>query len=271
MKINWFTVIAQVINFLVLVWLLKRFLYKPILKATDEREKSIKDQLQDASAKQAEAEKERNEFTGKNEAFEQEKQKLMEKAISETTEQREQMLDEARKAAAALRQRQEKNLRHMEENLKKELAQRTGKEVLNISRQVLQDLASAALEEQVVKNFIEKLKSMDEVQKKAFLDAYSKSSRPLVIKSAFPLAADLQTSIKSAVQELLNENIDFEFGIDESITGGIELSANGYHLSWSISSYLAALEENVSKALIEEVEQQQESLPAQKEENDSRS
>ena len=41
MPIDWFTVVAQAINFLILVWLLKRFLYKPILHAIDEREKGI--------------------------------------------------------------------------------------------------------------------------------------------------------------------------------------------------------------------------------------
>ena len=54
MKINWFTVIAQVINFLILVWLMKRYLYKPVLNAIDEREKKIAAQLADAEAKKAE-------------------------------------------------------------------------------------------------------------------------------------------------------------------------------------------------------------------------
>ena len=57
MLINWFTVCAQAINFLILVWLLKRFLYKPILHAIDEREKGIATQLADAEAKKAEAQK----------------------------------------------------------------------------------------------------------------------------------------------------------------------------------------------------------------------
>jgi len=60
MQINWFTVIAQIINFFILVWLLKRFLYKPILKAIDEREKKIASQLEDANAKEEKAEKEKN-------------------------------------------------------------------------------------------------------------------------------------------------------------------------------------------------------------------
>ena len=55
MPIDWFTVVAQAINFLILVWLLKRFLYKPILHAIDEREKGIAAQLAQAEAKKAEA------------------------------------------------------------------------------------------------------------------------------------------------------------------------------------------------------------------------
>jgi F-type H+-transporting ATPase subunit b len=65
MLIDWFTVGAQVLNFLILVWLLKRFLYKPILHAIDEREKRIAKELADADAKKAEAEKERDEFQHK--------------------------------------------------------------------------------------------------------------------------------------------------------------------------------------------------------------
>ena len=63
MLINWFTVCAQAINFLILVWLLKRFLYKPILHAIDEREKGIAAQLADAEAKKAEAQKDRDDFS----------------------------------------------------------------------------------------------------------------------------------------------------------------------------------------------------------------
>ena len=51
MLIDWFTVGAQALNFIILVWLLKRFLYKPILNAVDAREKRIAAELADADAK----------------------------------------------------------------------------------------------------------------------------------------------------------------------------------------------------------------------------
>jgi F-type H+-transporting ATPase subunit b len=51
MLIDWFTVGAQVLNFLILVWLMKRFLYQPILDAIDAREQRIAAELANAAAK----------------------------------------------------------------------------------------------------------------------------------------------------------------------------------------------------------------------------
>lgn len=252
MKINWFTVIAQVINFLILVWLLKRFLYKPILKATDEREKSIVSKLKDASAKKEEAKKELDEFQKKNEKFELEKKQMMHKAMTETKEQSEQIMNETRQTVAAMQEKQEKKLQQMEENLKKELAERTSREVLNISRKVLGDLASAELGTQLFIHFTERLKKMDEAGKQVFLLAYKNISSPLLIRSSLELTQDQQNEIKNAVGLLLNENSEFRFETDEKLGCGIELSANGYKLSWNISSYLDSLQEKISKALEEQ-------------------
>src|SRR5271155_1647577 len=99
MPINWFTVIAQAINFLILVWLLKRFLYKPILHAIDEREKGIAAQLAQAEAKKAESQKERDDFLHKNEAFDRDRAALLNKAADEANAERQRLLDQARKDA----------------------------------------------------------------------------------------------------------------------------------------------------------------------------
>src|SRR3970282_801082 len=103
MLIDWFTVSAQVVNFLILVWLMKRFLYKPILYAIDAREKRIATELADADGKRAEAQKERDEFQHKNEEFDQQRNELLSKAKEEAKSERERLFDVARQAAAALR------------------------------------------------------------------------------------------------------------------------------------------------------------------------
>ena len=74
------------------MWLLRRFLYKPILKAIDDREKNIAAQLKDAEAKKAEAKKEQDEFRQKNEEFDKQKNELMSKAVAETDVERQNSL-----------------------------------------------------------------------------------------------------------------------------------------------------------------------------------
>ena len=102
MLIDWFTVGAQALNFLILVWLMRRYLYKPILHAIDEREKRIAAELADADAKRVEAKKDRDEFQHKNEEFDQQRAALMSKATDEAKAERLRLIDEARKAADAL-------------------------------------------------------------------------------------------------------------------------------------------------------------------------
>src|SRR5665811_1288851 len=116
MLIDWFTVGAQALNFLVLVWLMKRFLYKPILHAIDEREKRIAAELANADAKEAKAQKERDEFQHKNEEFDQQRAALLKKATEEAQAERQRLLDEARKAAAALSAKRMDALRNEEHN-----------------------------------------------------------------------------------------------------------------------------------------------------------
>jgi F-type H+-transporting ATPase subunit b len=99
------------VNFLILVWLMKRFLYKPILDAIDAREKRIAAELANADAKKAEAQKEHDEFQRKNTEFDQQRAALLSKATDEAQAERQRLLDEARKAAADLSSKRQETLR----------------------------------------------------------------------------------------------------------------------------------------------------------------
>ena len=155
MKVNWFTVIAQIINFLILVWLLKRYLYKPILNSVAEREKKIAAQLNDAANKESEAEKEKAEFKQKNILFDQQKAELMNKAIEETNQQRTKFLENARNDANVLRAKLQASFNEAQENMHHEVAQKIQQQVLSITQKTLSSIASSSLEEQSVNVFIQ--------------------------------------------------------------------------------------------------------------------
>ena len=95
MLFDWFTVGAQALNFLILVFLMRRFLYKPILHAIDEREKRIAAELANADAKMAEAQKERDDYQQKNEELDQQRAALLAQATDEARIERQRLLHEA--------------------------------------------------------------------------------------------------------------------------------------------------------------------------------
>ena len=116
MLIDWFTVGAQVINFIILVWLLKRFLYKPILDAVDARRNASPRSLRTPTRK-VEAKKERDEFQDKNEKFDQQRAALLSKATEEAKVERQRLLGEARQAADTLSAKRQETLRRDAHNL----------------------------------------------------------------------------------------------------------------------------------------------------------
>lgn len=245
MKVDWFTIIAQAINFIILIWLLKRFLYKPILSAIDEREKKISTQLAEAENKKAEAEAEHKEFLRKNEKFDHEKRQLMNKAIAESNEERERFLKEARQDAIALKTKQEEALEEIQNNLNEEYGQNIKREVFSISKKTLSDLASVDLESQTVNIFIKKLNELKEDEKKQFIQSFKSGTKPMIVQSAFELDAGLQNKIKKAVDKILGSETTFDFKVKPDLIIGIEMSANGYSLAWSISEYFNSLKKNV--------------------------
>ncbi|OCB78512.1 F0F1 ATP synthase subunit B [Flavobacterium crassostreae] len=259
MQINWFTVLAQLVNFIVLVWLLKRFLYKPILKAIDEREKNIAGKINAAEAKDALAKKEQTAFKQKNESFDKEKKGLMDQAIAETNKEKEKLLESARNEAAELRSKLEKSVAEMQENLNRDLAQKAQKEVFAIAKKTLNDLASLSLEEQSTKVFITRLKELQKEEKEQFLEAFKMGSNQpekqdtVLIQSAFDLPEEQQTAIKNMVNEILGTTTPFQFKTAPEIISGIELSSNGYKVAWSIAAYLNSLQKSISDTLNDKV------------------
>jgi F-type H+-transporting ATPase subunit b len=252
MPIDWFTVIAQAINFLILVWLLKRFLYKPILHAIDEREKRIAAQLALTEAKKAEAQKERDDFQYKNEAFDQERAVLLKKATDEAQAERQRLLDEARKDADSLRAKRQEALRNEQRNLSQEIIRWTQKEVFAITRKTLADLAATSLEERMGEVFVHRLRALTGAAKEQLAAALKTAHHSARVRSAFDLPPAQRKAIASAVKETFAAETQVQFETARELVSGIELSTNGQKVAWSIADYLATLEKSAGELLHED-------------------
>jgi F-type H+-transporting ATPase subunit b len=244
MLIDWFTVAAQALNFLILVWLMKRFLYQPVLLAIDTREKKIAADIADAATKLAAAQKQESDFRAKSDAFDQQRAGLLRKATDDAAAEKQRLLDEARKAADALGAKRKAAQSDEEQSLAQSIAKRTGEEVFATARKALTALASASLEDRIVEVFIERLRGMTGTAKDELGEALKALSGPAVLRSAFDLPAPQRLSIEAALSEIFAAKIPLRYEIAPELVGGLDLCAGGRKIGWSIADYLSSLEKS---------------------------
>ena len=251
MLIDWFTVGAQTLNFLILVWLMKRFLYRPILHAIDEREKRIAAELANADRKKDEAQKESDELKHKNEELDQQRAALLSKATDEAKAEGQRLLNEARITADALSAKMMESWRNDAVDLRQDISRCTQQEVFAIARKALTDLATTSLEERLGEVFTRRVREMDDQAKTGLAEALKTASDPALVRSAFDLPAEQRAAIQNALNETFSAEIDVRFETAPDLISGIELTTNGQKVAWSIADYLASLEKKVGELLKE--------------------
>ena len=245
MLIDWFTVVAQALNFAVLLWLMKRFLYRPVLDAIDAREKRIADGIADAAAKQAEAQGERDAFRGRNASFDRERDAMLARATDEVAVERRRLSDEAAAAATAEDTRRQDALGTEAAALRAALGSRTEQVVFEIVGKVLGDLATVTLEAQVCTVFLARLRALDGKARGDLAEAVRTAKDGAVVRSAFDLAPAQRSAIDQALHEVFGTMPPLRFESAPDLVAGLELVVGGQKLDWNIAHYVDALSRSV--------------------------
>lgn len=242
MLIDWFTVGAQTLNFVILVWLMKHFLYQPVLSAIDQREQRIAAELADADAKKAEAQQTHDEFQQKNAVFDQQRAQLLRQTTDQANAELQRLLVEAKKTADDLRNQRMETLHKEVQSLNTQFSHKIQQEVFAITRKVLADLADADLEERLAAVFTRHLAEMDVPSRQGLGEALKTVKDSAILRCAFDLPAEQRAVIQNALNESFAADIVIRFETVPDLIGGIELSANGWKLAWSMNNYLNTLE-----------------------------
>lgn len=245
MLIDWFTLFAQITNFLILIWLLKRFLYKPILRCIEEREKLIENRLDEAKSTMQNAQKEKEDYEQKIRVWNQQRESELASLQEELKAERLRLLHETRTEFDLLQIKQKEFLKREHELLADEFRSRIKNEVFLMTRKTLTDLADADLEELMVKSFLKRLDLLSEQGQDQFRKLLKKEPEELHLRSTFPLKEVLQESIIKKIHALLNTDSQIHFEICPELVSGIEFLVDGYKVSWSIDDYLESIEAQI--------------------------
>lgn len=255
MAIDWITVSAQIVNFLILVWLLKHFLYQPIIRAMERREQQISDRLNEAQERESKADEKAHHYQDKSDEMERRRDEILEKARAEAEQQKKRLLDEARADVAETREHWQHQVQQEKEEFLGNLQRQTVEAVKQIAHKALVELADVELEERIIDTFLNRLKSLDKQDRKAFSDA----EEPVRIMTAFELDSTLRGRLTRAVHEHLAAGIDIDYTHSPELLCGIELTRGGRRLSWNLTDFTdeltARIEEAFSPAELAKVEE----------------
>jgi len=252
--INWFTVIAQIVNFLILVVLLKYLLYNRIVKAMDERKRKIQSRLKEAEEKEQAAEREAESLRQKNRDFDEQREKMLAQAKEEADARRKELTQEARQAVANLRSVWQEAIQREKESFVHDLRKMAATQVYTIARKAFEDLADAEPEGRMVDVFLARIQKIKKKERDALVASIKEAGNEIVIQSAFEITSKMRKKVTQALHRHLSGEIAPRYETTPDLIMGIELKTRGRKIAWNLRHYLDTMEENALRTLEQEAE-----------------
>lgn len=232
MSIDPLTLVAQVVNFAILVWLLKKVLYGPVLSAIQQREDRFLQRQAQLDELEKACEELKNTLESEKEEFEAQAEERQRQVLAEAKALKQKELDKARRDVESLSKRWKEGLSEQREQFLEEIRRKTARSVVMIAGRVLSDLADEErLQQLAVDRF---LKSCDELELEGLV----------VVRSATELDAAQRKNLQKRFDEV-------RFEVEPELVLGLELVHGGRRIGWSARAHLEAMQTELDSLLRE--------------------
>lgn len=238
MLINWFTLVAQLINFLILLWLLNKFLYKPVLKALDEREARIATIISDAESVKLNAMKELDDYSAKNIAIDKAKESIMQESRVAAEQERIKIIDTAKKTAQQLIDKQNSMLTDERTTFYKNASDELIANILRITEKSITTLSDLTLESHFINKCIDNIEHITDSERNSIANLLKNCNNTVRIRTSQPLDSNSLSQLQESLSGLLGPAITLHYEHSPHLLCGIELIIDTYKLSWNAHDYI---------------------------------
>lgn len=243
MELNWSTFILEIINFLVLVWILKRFLYKPVLEVIAKRRSGIEQQLAEAHRLNEEADALKSEYDNRLADRDKERQQAREALAQELDAERtrqmenlQQMLTEERKKAEVAEERQRNEAQ-------RETEQRALQQGAEFASRLLGQAAGPELEARLCQLLLDGLNQLTEQEITALRTQWGEPPKVIEITSAYPLSSAQQQQLEKALSNVTGLDIPFHYAQDADLLAGLNITVGAWLLQTNLRDELKGFAE----------------------------
>ena|GEM_PF-114536 len=233
MEFNTTTFILEIINFLVLMWVLKHFFYGPVLEAIEKRRAKIEQATLNAQQLNQQANGLLQDYQNRLNAWEQDKQTLRDAFLQEIEAERAQKMQALQNELSLAKERSEVIKQHEQATLITHTQEQAHKLAARFAAKLLKGAASAEMQSKLLELFIAQLKTL---QHKPDSDSVLRPLRqacetsqktvpatPLKVQSAFALSAEQKQQLQNALQPVCEASKGWEFVEDASLLAGLRI------------------------------------------------
>lgn len=246
MQINLFEIVAQIINFFILLFILQKLLYKPVINVMEERQERIQKSQIEADEKMGKARGLIDDYDKKIADIEQEKREILDDARKTAQAKKESLLKDYRKEAENKRTAYLKEIEDEKESFIKNLRKKLGESSVKIASGILATISSKELEEEVFVTFVEKLQAV----KESIPDAsVLRDEKHLNLYSSKELSQEEKQTIESTLKSQLENLKEINYQVDDQLILGYELSLETYTVHSNIKNYLEVIEKDILENL----------------------
>jgi F-type H+-transporting ATPase subunit b len=255
--IDWFTVAAQVVNFLILVSILRLVLYRPVLRAIAERERRIAERLAAARQQDERARVAADQYATRLKEIDSARESMLATARHEAEATRQQLTIQARSEVDAMKQRWLHALEQDRDDLLDDLARSAGRDAVEIARAALRHLAGADLVERMVDIYLQRLRETlvadGDLRRRLMADSAEAGS--IRVRTSIPLSEGARTRIRAALGDELGpiDHVAFETGGEMAF--GMELRAGGRAVTLTLDDYLTEVSRRFAELLDQELKE----------------
>jgi F-type H+-transporting ATPase subunit b len=220
MNFSWWTFTLQAANFLILVWLLRRFLFKPVKAIVARRREEIALSLTEASAEKERARQLKEEMEAQRSRMEAERQSLLEKQSVQLSAQRQAILEQARAESEKLKAQALVQIEAERAAAVSELFEQSAQLATALAERLLRELALPSLNHPFLARVLDYLDHLPGAERSALLAELR--SNPLTVTTAHAIADEEQTQWRQSLEKRIGAN-DIRFEADPALVAGAKL------------------------------------------------
>ncbi len=238
MELNWSTFILEIINFLVLVWILKRFLYRPVLAALQQRQQKIEQKLDEAEKLKAEGADLERQYQGRMKDWEHEKQQAREALHQEIEAQRVDKLEQLKQELSSEREKAAVIEQRHQAEVQQQYQQNAHRQGARFAASLLRKIAGPEQELQLFDLLLQAFEQLDQEQLANLRNNCESTENNISVISAFALSDVQKKQLQEKLSELCEQSIEPEYQEDPGLIAGLRLTVGAWVIHLNIKDEL---------------------------------